>query len=318
MPAHNSSEFISEAVDCVLSQTYDSIELIIIDDGSTDDTLNIINQLAKNNNKVKIIEQDKHGVAHARNTGIATASGEYIAFLDSDDYWFKDKLQLQVKHLVTHQDVGAVFCNWKTWEPQQGEYPPPTTLEPVTVSNEIDPVQSGWLYGKLLFDCIIHTSGIVIRKAVLDKTGGFDETLKIGEDYDLWIRLSQTTKIDKLLAPLSLYRLNPESITNKKPLDVNYRLLVINNNIQRYGYSNNAENSLPIDPISINRQLAKICFSYGYQHYKANNYRTAIRSMAEATKYDYKDLGLWKKIMLAIANMAMLKTKEILHIATRP
>ena len=158
IPAYNCAKYIDEAVNSVLSQTYPYLEIIVVNDGSTDNTLQIIEKFK---DRITIINQAQSGVACARNTGIKSANGDYIAFIDADDYWFKEKIQLQVSYLEKHGDMSAVYSAWKTWTPQNGEFPQAFSLAPVITNSDIDQENSGWVYDKLLFDCIIHTSSLL-------------------------------------------------------------------------------------------------------------------------------------------------------------
>lgn len=280
IPAYNASQYLAEAIDSVLSQTHSNLEIIVVNDGSTDNTLDILESYQP---KLKVLTQAQAGVAEARNTGIKAATGEYLAFVDSDDYWFKDKIGLQLAYLQQHPDVGAVYNDWKVWEPINDSYPDPGTLAPSAVGLDIDPNQSGWLYGQLLLDCIIHTSTLMIRKPILDQAGYFDGNLRIGEDYDLWLRLSRLAKIDKLAAPLSLYRTNPESITNKKPLNTNYRYLVLKRALEKWGYANPDGSSLTEK--QVNQQLSSVCFAFAYQHYQTGDLGIALDAIMASLKY---------------------------------
>ncbi len=281
MPAYNCADYIEEAVNSVLFQTYPNIEIIVINDGSTDDTLSILEKYA---HKITIINQPQSGVASARNAGIRVANGEYIAFIDADDYWFKDKIQLQLSYLMKNINIGAVYNAWKTWPPENGKFPHALSLTPQFVNDVIDQDKSGWLYCKLLFDCIIHTSSLLVKKSILDEAGYFDENLRIGEDYDLWLRLSRITKIDKLSTVLSLYRVNPDSITNKQPLDINYRLLVLERAIERWGYINLDGSS--VSPKKAKMQLSEICSSFAFQHYQCGNLCIAGNAIVRGLQYN--------------------------------
>lgn len=294
IPAYNCAKYIDEAVNSVLSQTYPYLEIIVVNDGSTDNTLQIIEKFK---DRITIINQAQSGVACARNTGIKSANGDYIAFIDADDYWFKEKIQLQVSYLEKHGDMSAVYSAWKTWTPQNGEFPQAFSLAPVITNSDIDQENSGWVYDKLLFDCIIHTSSLLAKKSVLDKIGYFDNDLKIGEDYDLWLRLSRVTKIDKLSTALSLYRINPESITNKTPLNINYELVVLEQAIDRWGYNN--PDGTTVSPKKIKKNLADVCFTFAYQHYHFGNFDIAINALIHSLGYNLFNTSSWQYLARA-------------------
>jgi len=274
LPAYNSANYIADTVECLLSQTYKAIEIIVINDGSTDSTLDVLTAYS-DTGKIKLIDQKNTGVAAARNVGISMAQGEYIAFIDSDDYWFSEKLSTQVRYLEQHSEVGAVYAAWHEWRPDvNGIFPSPLSMESKSINLDIDPTLSGWIYIELLFDCVIHTSSIMIRSPILCQLGGFDANLVMGEDYDLWLRLSRTTKIDKLSTPLSLYKIHAESLTQKKPLAVCYQGMVIERAIKEWGYK--GPDGRETSKHKIRFVLANIYFNFFYQHYKQGDKKFAI------------------------------------------
>lgn len=280
IPAYNSSPYICDAVDSVLSQTYSNLEVIVVNDGSTDATLQV---LEKYGNRIIVIDQLNQGVAHARNAGIKAAQGEFVTFLDSDDYWFQQKVELQVKYLQQHPEMGAVYADWGRWFPIANEFPDPLTLAPKNVNLEIDLDQSGDLYEKLIFDFIIHTITIMIKKSVLNDIGYFDTRLKMGEDYDLWLRLSRVTKIDKLSTPLALYRANSDSITNNPPLDINYSYVVLLDAIRTYDYLKPDGSYLSKNMVQ--QRLADLCLDFAYQHYRYGNLYKAYEATLLGAKH---------------------------------
>lgn len=295
IPAYNSSRYICEAIDSVLSQTYDNLEVIVVNDGSTDTTLQVLEKYHK---RIIVIDQLNQGAAHARNTGIKAAKGEFITFLDSDDYWFKQKVELQIQYLRQHPEMGAVYADWSRWHPVGNEFPDPLTLAPQNVTLEIDPEQSGWLYEKLFSDFIITTITILIKKSVLDEIGYFDTSLKMGEDYDLWLRLSRVTRIDKLSTPLALYRANLDSITNNPPLDVNYAYIVLLRAIEKYGYLKPDGSFLPKSLVQ--RRLSGLCLDFAYQHYKCGNLSKAYEATWQGVQHNPSLAGVktFVKILL--------------------
>jgi glycosyltransferase involved in cell wall biosynthesis len=176
IPTFNRAWSIQRAVDSVLSQDYKEIELIVVDDGSSDATPDI---LPRYGNSVKAIRQSNAGVSAARNRGIKEASGGLIAFLDSDDYWLPGKLSTQVDFFLSHP--AALICqteeiwikNGRRMNPKKRHRKP-----------------SGMIFSQSLHLCLISPSAVMIRKELFDETGLFDETLPACEDYDLWLRVT--------------------------------------------------------------------------------------------------------------------------------
>jgi glycosyltransferase involved in cell wall biosynthesis len=185
MPAYNSSKFIGEAAESALKQTYQNIELIIVDDGSTDNTLAVAEDLSDKDKRVKVYSIPPAGRPSVpRNYAISKAEGEYIAFLDSDDVWTKNKLKDQLDVLRNNPDAGFVYSVSKTFG-DVNLFSPYYEVLPLffrAARRREDLLKIG---------NTIPLSSTVVKAELLREAGGFDEDpeLKV-EDYDLWLRLS--------------------------------------------------------------------------------------------------------------------------------
>jgi glycosyltransferase involved in cell wall biosynthesis len=177
IPTYNRLSMLEEAVDSVLNQNFEDMELIVVDDGSTDHTSEAMNRYG---GRVKLIEHSENrGVSAARNRGILQARGKYIAFLDSDDLWVKGKLKIQVTFLDDNPHYPICYTD-EIW---------------VRKGKRVNPMlkhtkYSGWIFEKCLPLCIISPSSVMMRKTLFLKTGLFDEALPVCEDYDFWLRVS--------------------------------------------------------------------------------------------------------------------------------
>lgn len=214
IPVFNGEKYIRCAIDSVLEQDYQSIEIIVVDDGSSDATLHILNEFG---DKVRIYRQPNKGSAVARNLGIKMANGPYIAFLDADDYWFPGKVSAQMKAL---QATGCrmVFTRFLFWNADTDDAWPDPALVLVQGHASFNPaskIEPKWVYADLLLDCLVWTSTVLIAKEELNRVGGFDEDLRKGQDYDLWLRLSRVIQMACLEQVTALYRLHSESITHR-------------------------------------------------------------------------------------------------------
>jgi len=178
IPAHNSSRLISRAIDSVLSQTWTSVEVIVVDDGSTDDTLEVLGGYGP---RICVLQKENGGPSSARNLGIANARGEFIAFLDSDDYWLPEKLERQMSVFENDKDIG--FCSTQTIVKYQDSDRSEIWPCPCDQRNLLEVLfqQNGAVAGS--------TSSVVVRRELLEIAGYFDETLHGVEDTDLWMRL---------------------------------------------------------------------------------------------------------------------------------
>ena len=176
IPTYNRVTFLKDAIDSVLAQTFLDFELIVVDDGSTDDTPKL---LSSYNNKVRVITQTNQGPSAARNRGIETAKGEWIAFLDSDDVWKPDKLKKQVQFITDNPDT-KICQTEEVWIRSGKRVNPKKKHE----------MHSGWIYEKCLPLCIVSPSSVMIHQDVFERIGLFDETMLACEDYDLWLRVT--------------------------------------------------------------------------------------------------------------------------------
>jgi glycosyltransferase involved in cell wall biosynthesis len=176
IPTYNRASFLKEAIDSVLSQIYRDFELIVVDDGSTDDTPKLLLSYGK---KIKVITKANKGPSSARNRGIKAAKGKWIAFLDSDDVWKPDKLEKQVQFIKENPDIK--ICQTEEIWIRNGKRVNPRKKHEM---------HSGWIYEQCLPLCIVSPSSVMIHGDVFEKVGLFDETLLACEDYDLWLRIA--------------------------------------------------------------------------------------------------------------------------------
>ncbi|HCU65321.1 MAG TPA: glycosyl transferase family 2 [Rheinheimera sp.] len=267
MPCYNNAAYVRQAVDSVLQQDYPNIELIVVDDGSTDNSLEV---LASYGDRIRVIVQPNQGPAAARNNGIRHATGDYIAFLDSDDLWLPGKLSAQLEFLQTNPDFIACFCSWSVWD---GNEIPAFNQPTAEQRLELQKDKSGWLYLPLLDDSVIHTISVVIKKQIMDSVGFFNEDYRVGEDHDYWLRLSRVGKIAKLKTLYALYRANQQSTTNKVHAK-NFSLLVLQAAVDNYGLCDPEGKCLPE---SVYQQyVARRHFMYGYQSFWAGHKDKAL------------------------------------------
>jgi glycosyltransferase involved in cell wall biosynthesis len=284
IPAYNAEKFVLEAIRSVDIQDYPAVEVLLIDDGSRDHTFELVTREAPH---VKIIQQANAGAAAARNTGLRHATGEFICFLDADDGWFPGKLAAQDDYLTRHPEVGAVYHDWLVWKPDAtGVYHLPTRPLPST-QDDIDPAESGWIYPRLLLDCIVHTSTVMMRRQVALDVGEFDTTLATGEDYDYWLRLSRKCQIDKLTGTYSFYRSVAGSLTGI-PKAENNEYRVLTRAIARWGLSSPDGTSASKGPVR--RRLGQLAFDFGYAHYHHGSRKLARNAFAQTLRHDPRRL----------------------------
>ena len=193
-PTHNRAELLRTAITSVLGQTFKDWEMIIVDDHSKDNTPEVVENFA--DERVKYLKNiEKNGPSIARNLAISAASGEYIAFLDDDDEWLPQKLKKQIGILDScPSKIGGIYSNRLMIDKHTGN----TYSE----NPEVDTLR-GNLLNQLMIKNPIHTSTLIIRKACIDKIGGFDEGMRYMEDRDLFMRLSMHWDIEYVDEPLT-------------------------------------------------------------------------------------------------------------------
>ena len=203
MPSFNASSWISSSIQSVQRQSYQNWELIIIDDGSTDNTIETLNTFLIDH-RISLITQKNSGPAAARNVGIQKSKGEYLAFLDSDDYWMPDKLVQQLNFIDSHKECGLVHTDYRIFHEE------PKVSKPFK--------QPGWFSRwseeeRLLVCDTIGTLTVLTYTELVKEVGGFREDLHGTEDWDLWIRISKDSKICKLNYETACYRIHPTGIS---------------------------------------------------------------------------------------------------------
>lgn len=212
MPCYNGEEFLAEAIGSVLGQTFQDFELIVVDDGSTDGSAGI---LAGYGDRVRVIRQANGGVSAARNVGIEAAHGEFIAFLDSDDYWEPEFLDEMVKGMADARTAIA-YCGWQNVGVGEGKpFVPPNYEEP----DKMDHL--------LRFASLWPIHAILIRRSLMPEGAPFNPEYPACEDYDLWLRIASFHRIHLVPKVLAFYRKHgPANATSDQARVARFNLLV--------------------------------------------------------------------------------------------
>jgi len=215
IPTYNSSKYISEAIDSVLAQRFDGIDIIVVDDGSTDGTRDILRKYDK---QIRYFYQQNAGAASARNKAISEAKGQYMAFLDADDLWLPDKLEKSISFIEKNDFDWICTSCFK----QIGDENNRSLLKLANWVYDTESYSTKLLRDGLFFfasiDLFLIT--VVAKKKCFEVCGLFDQSLKIGEDHDLWLRFEeQGLRGGYLDEPLSIYRYNGLSLTKRRQED---------------------------------------------------------------------------------------------------
>lgn len=208
IPAYNSEKTIGEALESVLAQTYRDFEIIIVNDGSTDDSEAVIRRyVTGGNGDITCVTQKNKGAAAARNAGIRIAKGELIAFLDADDLWDKDRLATALQAMDADPQAMIVFSDMRHMVDE--------TIVHSSYLHErgYQHLSGGRIYDNLLKENFIFTPTVTLRRDVLKDVGYFDEGLPIAEDYDLWLRIAKDFEVLFIDRPLVTRRRIGSNIT---------------------------------------------------------------------------------------------------------
>lgn len=177
VPVYNRAKLVTRAIDSVLKQSRPPLEIIVVDDGSTDETPDVLRQYGS---KIKIIRQAHRGVSAARNRGIRSARGQWIALLDSDDEWLPKKLAMAEEFHHAHPEY-LIFQSEEIW---------------IRKGKRVNPKKKhrkygGWIFKQSLPLCIVSPSAVIFHRSLLEQVGLFDESFPVCEDYDLWLRVAK-------------------------------------------------------------------------------------------------------------------------------
>ena len=203
IPTYNRAEFIYLAITSVLNQTFQDYEIVIVDDGSTDNTVSVVNGFSCD--KVRYIKHDRNkGEAESRNTGIKSSQGEFIAFIDDDDEWLPEKLDDQIKLMSQcGKQVGGIYTGILTIDRESGD-----------IVDQIIPQKRGYIYNDLLVEnCVFTPSTILLRRECFEKVGLFDRNIKYGPDYDMWIRIAKEYQFEYIKEPLVRYYIHNNKLS---------------------------------------------------------------------------------------------------------
>lgn len=288
IPAYNCASFVAEAVQSALDQDYEPKEIIVVNDGSSDGTLAVLRGFR---DSIRLIDQKNSGPPVARNAGLVAARGDYIAFLDADDVWMRSKLTTQVAYLDSHPEVGTVFTAWFEWRPDpDGSFRRPKIVDPPVHALSVDAKHSGWLYNRLLFECDLLTTTVMLRASVVRIIGNFDITMFNGDDYDYWIRASRVAQISKLKCVGALYRILPTSVSRKLRAP-NFEYEVIRKALSRWGPV--GPDGTETDAGAINRRLAELAIRHGYAHLHDGDVRLGLAVFLDTLRRNPANPKLW-------------------------
>jgi len=294
VPAFNCEEYLGTALDSVLAQDGPALEVIVVDDGSTDGTQDIAERfVAAAPGTVSLHRQANAGSAAARNRGLEAARGTLIAFLDADDYWFPGKLEAEVGYLDSHPDIGIVCSRWLLWH--EGD---PAPADSDDHGGEPATDLQGWLYDRLFLDCEVWTSTVLIRRQVIDAVGAFDTSLRRGQDYDYWLRAARVTPMARLARATAVYRIHGSSVT-RTPHRENYEYRVLHKNAPRRG--SRAAPRSGLARRTVRGRLADAWRNYWYQQYASGAVLNCARAALQMIRWTPWRRAAWVAAVRTVA-----------------
>jgi glycosyltransferase involved in cell wall biosynthesis len=190
---YNNEKFIAETVASVLNQTYKEYEIIVVDDGSVDGTRDALIPYMQ---KIRYQYKENGGIASAKNAGIGLSQAEFVAFLDHDDLWAPDKLQLQMECFNENPQVGLVYAKYTSF--RDGK----------ELRTKPEKGYSGWIFKELLSKSFIQTSTVVVKRECLDAVGPYDESFSLGDEYDMFLRIARKFQCGFIDKGLTRYRVH--------------------------------------------------------------------------------------------------------------
>ncbi|BAZ51234.1 putative glycosyl transferase [Nostoc sp. NIES-4103] len=284
LPVYNGEKTVKETIESVLNQTFKNIELILINDGSTDSTLKIIESIQ--DARLQVFSYQNAGLATSRNRGLSHCTGTFISFIDADDLWTSDKLESQLKALQAHPKAGVAY-SWTNYIDTEGKFLKSGTH--ITVTGDV--------YKQLVLRNFLENgSNPLVRSEALKEVGGFDETLPAAEDWDMWLRLAARYEFVAVPKAQILYRVSANSMSTKLKVQEAASLKVIER-----AFSN--EKAEPLSHL----KRSSIAYLYKYLTFKAlETPKNLKKSWLSAQflwnyiKYDPSALGQSRLILIAI------------------
>jgi glycosyltransferase involved in cell wall biosynthesis len=267
IPSYNGAAFLTEAVDSALNQTYHPTEVIIVDDGSTDDTRSVLERYG---DRIRYVYQKNRGLAGARNSGIMVSNGSFLAFLDSDDVWFPEKLEKQYPFFLRDQRIGLVHSDVYDWYPERGEK---------AINNCGRHCFDGDCLSQLYKENRVLPSSVVLKKHCIDSVGVFDEKLRSAEDWDLWIRVARRFLFGYVDEPLVLYRQHIGNMSRNYALMHEGELQVV-----RKHFFTPPSRGERLGGQCIRERLFRLNFGLGYHYFKEKNFDKARGYFKSALK----------------------------------
>lgn len=274
IPTFNRAAMLRQALDSVAAQSYQDYETVVVDDGSTED---VAEAVMDHVTRPRMIRQNQRGPAAARNRGVMEARGKLVAFLDSDDLWLPDKLSVYAQRMRDRPDTSIWYGPMK---------PVDSALRPVP--GRTKPCHGGQITEALFHSSFVHVPTVVCPRETFLSFGGFDESLRVCEDYDLWLRMSLKCEFGLVESPLALRRLHRGRLSKSS---MRRNLAVKAHVLQRFYESNGANAGW--NDADARRRLSRVHFAAGRAAWWAGAFHDALRFFRAARSYGAQPARAW-------------------------
>lgn len=292
IPTYNCGAYITYAIDSALRQTYKDFEIIVVDDGSTDNTKELLKPYIESS-KIRYIYQENNGSASARNAGILNSQSENIAFLDADDEWLPEKLKKQIEYFDKNPIYDLVYCNAKIINDNGDE-------KGIYIKQKYFSIKTNEMSKMLLLKNFIPFSSIIIKRPCIDKIGLFNPTIKGSEDYDFLLRISAKYNIGYLDIIGVKYRIS--AINKSHDLELRHRetIKILSNFLKNM--------KLRVTTFALRKRLARSHYGLGYALFEKNEFKASGQALKRA-------IALWPFInfKLYILFVCSLLPKKGVH-----
>jgi len=274
IPAFNVANTIQETLRSVFFQTYDNFEVLVVDDGSTDDTLTILQEEANLHENLRIFTKKNGGPASARNIGLRNAQGEYIAFIDGNDLWVPEKLTEHVQYMDEHSDIGYSYTDAECFRIANGKH--------TNVRNFVCAVQ-GDVFKNQFWSNFIINSTVIMRRSCIETVGLQDETQSfIGvEDFDYWLRLNREFKLGCVSKILTKYRLSDANLVGDSyEKGFSKHVLIYKKFYDKF------ETTEELVGYSKNAALSDLYLRYAFKNFEEEDYLRALMKVSASARYN--------------------------------
>ena len=275
IPTYNCAHYLEQAIESAMNQTYRDLEIIVLDDGSTDNTSEVVRKYGTN---IRYIRQANAGLPAARNRAIESSSGEFLAFLDSDDWWELSKLAKQVPLLEDDPQVGLVYTDLRVVHDDGEIIPSFLASRPLATS--------GYVFDRLLQSGFILPSTVLMRRVCLDQVGMFDESMRSHEDIELWLRICQKWKVALINEPLTHRRQGDANMTSNDNLKTEYSVKLFEKALRLPNLTNEQRTLMT-------EKLAGAYFSRGWFHFSNGRMTECRKSFRQSLSGRKSNPKVW-------------------------